>query len=560
MISAIELQNVRIFEGDDWKFNIRPLTLFCGTNSSGKSTILKSLLLLKQSQSTGENYSVTHGKLRLTGNEVDFGDYRLFVSNNNVAQDVTLVIGIDDYIPSSFANKLRPYQQQADDREAIDDSIQEQETIESEQPTAKKVPYSLRAAFTFTYKATHGSTSDDIPEEDEQHDENGTPVAQVVLQHADYTLSINDSPILEWHVSGVEKNNPTDKRDPIEVDCHIKLPKHILEEWLKDAPFEAQIATDEQGFVEVEAVMRGLIPGILILQLKTDDSEDAKLERKLVAPLPNIIEIPLMDLRNHLKEIHYLDPLRAPPERYYMTPKDSSFTIDSSGGFLPYVLREAKNRTVVDMRPEQRDGFSSKKRVSLDVALNVWLHYLRTGFYDPEECKNEIDVSTIHDILTELKIKTANGCSAYALADSGFGYSQLLPILVQGLLMDDDGILIVEQPELHLNPALQVRLAEFFVVMALAGKQVLLETHSEHIVNAIRVLTAEDESDSLFKKCAMFFIDAEKARPIIHDFSIKPDGTVANWPPHFFGEAISLTGRLLRAQKRFRLRDKQLGG
>jgi predicted ATPase len=181
------------------------------------------------------------------------------------------------------------------------------------------------------------------------------------------------------------------------------------------------------------------------------------------------------------------------------------------------------------------------------------LYYLRTGKQPPEDVRNaEIEVSTTSDLVVELKIKSTNGGKCYSLADSGFGYSQVLPILVKGLLAEQGSVLLIEQPELHLNPALQVRLADFFIAMIRAKKQILIESHSEHIVNAIRVLTAEDESGDLAAKCGIFFIDADSDRPIIHELSIQPDGTVPDLPHHFFGEAIYLSGRLLRAQKRFR--------
>ncbi len=180
MISLIEVANVRIFEGDNWKFNIRPLTVVCGTNGSGKSTILKSLLLLRQSQRIGEDSSVTRGRLRFTGNEVDFGNYELLVSHNDVDKDVSLVVGIDNYMPSSVANELRSYQQQVGGIEVIEETSTPDDTDTKEEDQA--VPYSLRAAFTFTYKTTHDSVSDDMPEEDVEHDENGTPVAQVVFE------------------------------------------------------------------------------------------------------------------------------------------------------------------------------------------------------------------------------------------------------------------------------------------------------------------------------------------------------------------------------------------
>ena len=81
-----------------------------------------------------------------------------------------------------------------------------------------------------------------------------------------------------------------------------------------------------------------------------------------------------------------------------------------------------------------------------------------------------------------------------------------------------------------------------------ASKCVLIETHSEHIVNAIRVLAAEDSTSQFARYCRILFLDTESGRPLIRRLEILADGTVPEWPRQFFGEALSLSARLLRAQ------------
>ena len=191
-------------------------------------------------------------------------------------------------------------------------------------------------------------------------------------------------------------------------------------------------------------------------------------------------------------------------------------------------------------------------RQPLGKALDGWVHYLRTGESGSPSESAEVLLSTTKQVLVQISVKSPSNSEGYALADSGFGYSQVLPILVRGLLADAGSTFIVEQPELHLNPSLQVRLAEFFVSMVRGGKQVLIETHSEHLVNAIRVLAAEDETGALSQKSRIYFIDTSLPRPVLRNLSVEKDGTIPDWPRYFFGEAVELTGRLLRAQKRFR--------
>src|SRR5436305_1447098 len=67
MITSLELGNIRVFEGTvDWKFPLSRMTVLCGTNSAGKSTVFKSLLLLMQTQAANDAEPWS-GRLRLSG-------------------------------------------------------------------------------------------------------------------------------------------------------------------------------------------------------------------------------------------------------------------------------------------------------------------------------------------------------------------------------------------------------------------------------------------------------------------------------------------------------------
>ena len=267
--------------------------------------------------------------------------------------------------------------------------------------------------------------------------------------------------------------------------------------------------------------------------------------------IPPLLEKATRAVRTALSRVHYLGPLRSPAKRYYVASLDEFPGMDPAGEFLPYVLRDRLRTSVSFVAPGAIEVVSG----TLDQALNAWMYYIRTGEVPELKSKGkEINVAKTK-VLVEFEINSVNGQGAHALADSGFGYSHVLPILVRGLMAPARSSILVEQPELHLNPSLQVRLAYFFVSLIRAGKQVVLETHSEHLVNAIRVFAAEDESGELAGKCGILFIDAEGAKPTLHDLTIRPDGTVADWPANFFGEVLGLTMRLLRAQRRFRSSD-----
>ena len=100
------------------------------------------------------------------------------------------------------------------------------------------------------------------------------------------------------------------------------------------------------------------------------------------------------------------------------------------------------------------------------------------------------------------------------LADVGFGVSQVVPIVIASLL-DHSETLILEQPEIHLHPKMQMKLADFILSMAISGKTFIIETHSEHIINRFVRRIVEDENGILNSLIGINFIkNTEKGSKI----------------------------------------------
>lgn len=546
MITSIELENVRIFEGAGWKFSLLPMTVLCGTNSAGKSTILKALLLLQQSQAIRENYGISQGKLRLVGNQVDLGSYSSFVSNNEIRKNISLSITMKDEMPVSYYKRLLDL----NPRIAAKIGNSSSYSLNGNNKKHRLIDYVLKSTFTFgivrgkNKKTTETSTLKAI----ESNEGTASFTPQAVLKKSKHEVSVNDEKILCW---SIERN----ENDDDEPDYEIIVPAKFFNSF--EAAKNLLPNSETRRNIRFSVAHPGIIPSSIVAQERPKESSNSGADLKednqwFYAGLPSVIREAMADLNRALASIHYAGPLRSSPQRYYLSYSESVPKIDPTGEALPYIFREKAIYSssvwnvppCVDHKPIQEP---------LSKALNSWLYYLRVGKEPPQDVKDaEIEVRVTSDLVVELKIKSATNQKCYSLADSGFGYSQVLPIVVKGLLAEPESLLLIEQPELHLNPALQVRLADFFIAMVRAKKHIIVETHSEHIVNAIRVLTAEDESGELASQCGIYFIDAQSDRPFIHELSIQPDGSVPDLPHHFFGEAISLSGRLLRAQKRFR--------
>ncbi len=80
----------------------------------------------------------------------------------------------------------------------------------------------------------------------------------------------------------------------------------------------------------------------------------------------------------------------------------------------------------------------------------------------------------------------------------------MLPIVIMFLLSDEDDILIFEQPELHLHPQVQSRLCDLFIAIARAERQCIIETHSEYLINRLRLRIAQEIDETIKNDVSMF--------------------------------------------------------
>lgn len=118
-----------------------------------------------------------------------------------------------------------------------------------------------------------------------------------------------------------------------------------------------------------------------------------------------------------------------------------------------------------------------------------------------------------------------------------FGHSYILPIVLAVLTAPKDSLIMIENPESHLHPSAQTRMGEFLSRAANEGIQIIIETHSDHLMNGIRLACRHKIISP--EKIEMDLIGRESTDSKEHTrFHIKlnDDGTVASWIPGFFDE------------------------
>ncbi|WP_084570594.1 DUF3696 domain-containing protein [Methylosinus sp. PW1] len=131
----------------------------------------------------------------------------------------------------------------------------------------------------------------------------------------------------------------------------------------------------------------------------------------------------------------------------------------------------------------------------------------------------------------------------------GFGVSYALPVILGGLIAMTGGLFIVENPEAHLHPAGQSRIGIFLAWLAGRGVQVIIETHSDHVLNGIRRAIGEYNYLDHDKAVVHFFDSIEGDDIAVHELRFTPIGGVSDWPLGFFDQYqidVASLGRLRR--------------
>lgn len=118
-------------------------------------------------------------------------------------------------------------------------------------------------------------------------------------------------------------------------------------------------------------------------------------------------------------------------------------------------------------------------------------------------------------------------------ADIGCGTSQILPIIVQSLITQNDSIIIIEQPEVHLHPKVQADLADFFVKVSSKNKRFILETHSDYFIERIRynIMNKDIKNENV----AIYYIEQNEAKKCstIESININSKGQYSNLPDDY---------------------------
>ncbi len=251
-------------------------------------------------------------------------------------------------------------------------------------------------------------------------------------------------------------------------------------------------------------------------------------------------ECQLVKDKLNIINVHYVSADRMGPKNYYENQTLGHFiTIGALGENTVNILYQ-KGTDPINSKLFQDycrifEVASEDTSITVEDHVNFWLDKIFQG--------TKVQVVNIKgEDLLKLLISPDGKGVYFKPTNVGYGFSYSLPIIVAGLIAKPGEILIIENPEAHLHPYAQSILAKFLSLVSATGVQVLIESHSEHILNGLRISV----KDKLIKNEQLNVLYFDRFEEKLFDkIIVDEDGGISNWPPNFFDQASNDLNHLL---------------
>ena len=226
----------------------------------------------------------------------------------------------------------------------------------------------------------------------------------------------------------------------------------------------------------------------------------------------------LVDLRHDRIRPFVSAPVRSKPQRTY---DPATHSPDPEGDYVPMLLANLARR--------DDDTWAKLKREMERFGIF-------SGLFD------EIDVYHFGPLIgSPFQIQISKSGHKYNLVDMGYGVSQALPILTELLLPENFRMTLLQQPEVHLHPISQAAMGSLFCEIAAQGRQLVIETHSDYLIDRIRMDVRDGKTELSPEDVSILFFERNNSNVQIHSISLDKMGNVLNAPDsygRFFMEEI----------------------
>ena len=249
-----------------------------------------------------------------------------------------------------------------------------------------------------------------------------------------------------------------------------------------------------------------------------------------------------LDLERQFSErLFYLGPLRQFPSRRYTWQGSTPSDVGVAGERAVEALLASRTRGRPNTRKFNLRGYAIR-RITVEQHVAAWLKEL--------DLLQEFEVEQIAEGLDiyRVMVQRHGGSSRVSLADVGFGVSQVLPVLVLLAYVPEGSTVVLEQPELHLHPAVQAGLADIIVEVSNVRKvQVIVESHSEYLLRRLQRRVAEGEINK--NDIALFSCEYRNGKSRTARLDLDHLGQIRNWPTGFFGDPLGESVAMVNARR-----------
>ncbi len=496
MLTELRLTNFKAF-GETQRIPIKPLTLIFGANSSGKSSIIHSLLLANHAQASG-NFDVH--RPQLAGGTVDLGGFRTYVHSHELANMVT------QYFEAEINRELLSAKMVG-------------ATDEEKTEFLKFCHYGLALSWGSPAGVLHQI----------EFSLNRRPVLRFRHKAGDRfsaTVLSEFGTLLAGEINRMLKDQADDVIDLSlflqSLDAVVGEDDFLLEGMVLIDPRPEFVRRWPSGMGQIEEQVQGGLQAFFT-DWDWDNSEELPYwaeAQTLRFNLSSLIRHCSGEVAELLKGLRYLGPIRRTPDRYFM----DAPPLGGTGA--------------ADM--------SAWAKVLADESLRGNVNSLLEKFELPYSMKpNHLsdDDKRERGVFPEFEDSAAQ--KKFSHLDIGFGISQMLPVLVEAVA-NENMLIAVEQPESQLHPAHQAQIGDVFIASALGQRKntFLLETHSEHLI--LRILrrireTTEGTATGLPpvrpEDVSVLYVQPGPSGAEVVELPVTPDGDFDRpWPGGFFAE------------------------